>query len=215
MLKQITTAAFAIAAMSAFAGEDFNFDSSSVSERKAYVIKHAYKTLNAPDAYVIESFIKGLPGNKASAIVNGLARNAWQAKMIKDENQTSANMMAPMGDNMAMANDWSKKDWSSLPQDESRPMRMLAMASSKDVSYPEAIKILNSGNDLFDQGLIWDTFGMRSFTESYIPTVMNERALDAIVKQIEANAKWTEPVRLKYTSLAPRQAYMGWNNSGR
>ena len=206
MLKQITTAAFAIAAMSAFAGEEFNFDTASYTEKKMFVVKHAYKTLNAGDAYTIAKFISDLPGNKASAIVNGLARNASQAMMIKDENQNAANMMAPMGDSMAMSSDWSK-NMASLPEDNSRPMRMLAMNPKKDVSYNETIKILNSGNDLFDQGLVWDTFGMRSFTESFIPTVMNERALDAISHQIAANAKWTEPTRLKYTSMAPKKSW--------
>ncbi|RYG53328.1 hypothetical protein EON80_32845 [bacterium] len=211
-MKKITTAAIALCAVSAFAGDDFNFETASTMEKKEFVVKHAYKTLNAGDAFVIERAINGLPGNYSSALVNGLARNAWQAKMIKEEKQTWANSQPPMGDNPT----WASTPTSSYAEDSSRPMRMFADTKKGELNYGDAIKILNSGNDVFDQGLVWNLFEMRPFTQSMIPTVTNERLIDAISRQICANAKWTEPVRLKYTSLAPR-TYTGlsgitWSN---
>ncbi len=198
MLKQTMIAAFSLTAVAAFAGDDFNFETATIGEKKAYVVKHAYMTLNAPDAYVISSAIEGLPSNKASAIVNGLARNAWQAMRIKDEKQMAANMMEPS----AM---WTETSWSgSNSDDSSRSMRMLSVKPKGDLSYTQAIDILNAGNDQLDKGLVWSMFEPRSFTETLVPTVKNERLLDAITHQIQANAMWTEPYRLKYTSLSPK-----------
>ena len=111
MLKTLAIAALTLPAAAALAGDhwtDFNFDSASYGEKKAFVVKHAYKTLSAPDAYTIACAVDSLPGNRASALVNGLARNAWQAKMIKDEKQMAANMMPPMGTM------WTEKDWSNM-----------------------------------------------------------------------------------------------------
>jgi len=198
MLKQITIAALSLTAVAAFAGDDFNFETATMGEKKAFVVKHAYKTLSAPDAYTISCAIEDLPGNKASAIINGLARNAWQAKMIKDEKQMAANMMSP-------SDMWTETSWTgSSSEGDSRPMRMLSVKPKGDLSYTQAIDILNAGNDQLDKGLVWSMFTPRSFTEDMIPTVQNERLLDAITHQIQANAMWTEPYRLKYTSLAPK-----------
>lgn len=214
MLKQLTISAFALVAASAFAGEDwsnFDYKAAKPGELMKFVSEHAYKTLGAGDAYTITKFVGNLPGNYKTAVLRGLAQSAVQAKMIKDENQMAANAMPPMGDRMAYDEGW-KKDYSSLPMDDSRAMRMVALKPEQEVTYPQAIKILGAGQDIFDQGLIMNLFEMKSFTVSQIPTVWNEKALDAIVRQIQANAKWTEPYRLKYTSLTPRTPYMGWQS---
>lgn len=205
MLKQLMISAFAVTAVSAFAQDMDNFDykTANTYELNKYVVKSAYKVLPAGDAYTIAKFVGGLPGNRKTAILRGLAQNAAQAKMVADEKMMAANMMAPMGDKMWMKEDMKPMD--SYPSDSSRPFRMLADAPNGDLNYEASLKILTSGLDVFDQGLIYDLFTMKPFTVSMIPTVWNEKELDAITHYIQANAKMTEPARLKYTSMAPRR----------
>ncbi len=205
MLKQLTLAAFALCSVAAMADEGWSIDpmTASTSDMKKFVVKHAYKTMNAGDAYVLNNFLNRIPSNAENALLRGLTQNAVQAKMIREENQTWANSQPPIGDGTyAMVN----KDWStdSTVTDSSRPMRMFAAKPNRDLNYWDTIKITTSGLGVIDQGLIWNLFTDKSFTESQIPTVNNERELDAITHFIEANAKSTEPYRLKYTSLAPK-----------
>lgn len=189
MLKQTILAAFAIATCSAFAQNgtmmDVDAKSSKPGELEAFLNTDAYKKLSAPDAYILTSFISGLPGNYQTAVLRGLAshsQEAWQSKM---KNQDSANMMAPMGNTMP------SMDSASM---DIKPPR----------SYLDTIEALQKDQDATDQGLIATLFTARPFTTDFLMTPMNERALDAITKYFAANAKWSEPVRLKYTSLAPR-----------
>jgi hypothetical protein len=205
MLKQLTLAAFALCSVAAMADEGWSIDpmTASTSDMKKFVVKHAYKTMNAGDAYVLSNFLNRIPSNAENALLRGLTQNAVQAKMIREENQTWANSQPPIGDGtFAMTNtSWSSDNTVS---DSSRPMRMFAAKPDRDLNYWDSIKITTSGLGVIDQGLIWNLFTDKSYTESQIPTVNNERELDAITHFIEANAKWTEPYRLKYTSLVPK-----------
>jgi len=205
MLKQLTLAAFALCSVAAMADEGWSIDpmTASTSDMKKFVVKHAYKTMNAGDAYVLSNFLTRIPSNAENALLRGLTQNAVQAKMIREENQTWANSQPPIGDGtFAMTNtSWSSDNTVS---DSSRPMRMFAAKPDRDLNYWDSIKITTSGLGVIDQGLIWNLFTDKSYTESQIPTVNNERELDAITHFIEANAKWTEPYRLKYTSLVPK-----------
>ncbi len=205
MLKQLTLAAFALCSAAAMADEGWSIDpmTASTSDMKKFVVKHAYKTMNAGDAYILANFLTRIPSNAENALLRGLTQNAVQAKMIREENQTWANSQPPIGDGtFAMTNtSWSSDNTVS---DSSRPMRMFAAKPNRDLNYWDSIKITTSGLGVIDQGLIWNLFTDKSYTESQIPTVNNERELDAITHFIEANAKWTEPYRLKYTSLVPK-----------
>lgn len=205
MLKQLTLAAFVVTAGSAFGQDMMDQDPMTLnnSDLKKYVMADVWKKANAPDAYVISRFIAGMPGNRANAVLRGLAQNAAQTRTLMMERQTSAYAMGPAG----MSPSEENKSWSSSGEESSKPFRMYAEKPG-ELSYANTIKILSSGLGAFDQGLIFDLFDMRSFTQSFIPTVTNERELDAISRYFMANAKWSEPARLKYTSLAPRAPYV-------
>ncbi|RYG25071.1 hypothetical protein EON82_08460 [bacterium] len=218
MLKQMTLAAFAMCSVAAFAGDDWNSidpDTATSSELKTFVVKHAYKTMSAGDAYTLAQFLNRAPFNISTSLMKGLARNAVQAKMIRDENQTWANAQPPMGDTWT---DWRRSyNADSMAMDESRAMRMYVANPKHDLDYIQTLDILASGLTRIEQTWLASTFAPRSFTESQIPTVMNERAMDAITKFVQGNASWAEPYRLKYTSLAPRPAYVspipsGWSS---
>ena len=188
MLKQTILAAFAIATCSAFAQNGMMMDvdakSSKPAELAAFLDMDAYKKLSAPDAYVLTSFVSGLPGNYQTAILRGLVMSSQEARQSMMKNQDAANMMAPMGSTM------TKMDSMSM---DMKPPR----------SYYDAIETLQKGQDATDQGLIATLFMARPFTSDFLMSPHNERALDAITKYFAANAKASEPVRLKYTSLAP------------
>lgn len=203
MLKNLTLAALALTAVAAQAQSTWSSDTDKVDwsmnpktarllDLKNFVIWHANKVSGATDAYTLECFLNQIPSNYERALLVGLAENALQSHQIKDEKQA-----AVWGGTMASTN--------YNVEDSSRPMRMIAdKAQPTDVSHVEAIKVVTSGLDIVDKGLIWTLFRPRPFTETLVPTTMNEAALDAITRYIEKNASWTEPARLKYTSMAPR-----------
>ena len=215
MLKKLTLAAFAMCSVAAFAQDDWtsiDVNTAGSSDLKAFVLKHASKTMSAGDVFTLAQFLDRVPSNVENALLKGLANNALQSKMIRDENQTWANSQPPMGDTWT---DW-RRNWSNNPvaMDETRPMRMFVMNTSKDLSYMNTLNILGSGLTVIEQNLISSSFPVRSFTESQIPTVMNEKTMDALTKYVKGNALWTEPYRLKYTSLAPRATYVSPIPSG-
>lgn len=188
MMKRTMLAAFAVTAAVSAYGQGMmsppDAKESKPGELMTFLKKDAYKKLSAPDAYCLVSFVGDLPGNYQTAILRGLVRNSQEAYDAKMSNQMSANSMAPMGD-------MDKDDW--MPEKPMAPK-----------SYMETIRELQITQDETDRGLIQSLFVYRPFTESLIPTVCNERELDVITRYLQANAWSTKPVRLKYTSLAPR-----------
>ena len=169
------------------------------AELMEFVRQDAYSKLRAPDAYVLTQFLIGLPGNYQTALLRGLVGNAQEAKMIREKNQTAASMMAPMGD--------TEKPYDSSYdnfQKGERSFEMVTMDPQARVSYLDSIKFLQKDQDSTDRGLIQTLFSFKHFTVDPVMTVTNERAFDAIERYIKANAMSTQPVRLKYTSLAPR-----------
>ena len=102
MLKSLTIAAFAVVAVSAFAQDGMMMDAKAMKPKElmSFLEKDTYKKLNAPDAYIITSFLQGLPGNYQTALSRSLVAVAQEAKEMGMENQTAANSMAPMGDMM-------------------------------------------------------------------------------------------------------------------
>jgi hypothetical protein len=206
MLKQLTLAAFVVTAGSAFGQDMMDQDPSTLnsSDLQKYVMADVWKKASAPDAYVISRFIAQMPGNRANAVLRGLAQNAYQARTLTMERQTAANAQGPAG---MSSSSTENTNWSTSGEESARPFRTYASMPG-ELSYDNTVKILSSGLGTFDEGLIVDLFAMRSFTQSFIPTVMHERELDAISRYFKANAKWSEPARLKYTSLAPRAPYV-------
>lgn len=118
--------------------------------------------------------------------------------MIKMENQTAANAMAPMGDTMPMM-DSSFNSY----QHGDRSFKMITMDPSARTSYNDTIKVLQADQDDTDKGLILKLFHPKSFVESQNMEWTHERVLDAFTRYIKANAMSTKATRLKYTSLAP------------
>ena len=187
MLKPTLLAAFAFATCSAFAQSgmmDVDAKSSKPAELAAFLDTDAYKKLSAPDAYILTSFVSELPGNYQTAILRGLVGNSQEARQSMMKSQDAANMMAPMGDAMM------KPD-------------MMSMDMKPPKSHLQTIELLQKGQDATDQGLIATLFMSKPFTTDFLMSPWHERALDAITRYFAANAKASEPVRLKYTSLAP------------
>ena len=201
MIKRTLIAAFAVtAAVSASAQMMMAPDAktSSTKEIISFLNMDAYKKLNAPDAYILTKFIAGLPGNYETALVRGLARVAGEADSTRMKNQTAAMSMAPMGDMMPPMD-------SSFRQGHrgERSFEMISMDPMGRVSYLDTLKLLEIGQDETDRGLIDQLFLPKLFTQDPLMSPRNERELDAIERYIKALAMSTQPVRLKYTSLAP------------
>jgi hypothetical protein len=186
MLKTTLLAATALTAAVASAQMGMMVPDAKASKPKElmeFINKDAYKKLNAPDAYILTAFLGELPGNYQTAVLRGLVMNAQEAKTSRDQAQMSAMSMAPAGDTM-------------MDDPEREP--------KAPASYLQAIGALQKGQDATDQGLIKTLFTMKLFTVDPLMSPYNERALDAITKYLVANHKSAEPIRLKYTSLAPR-----------
>ena len=201
MLKPITIFALALTAAVALAQDTMDVDakSSKPKELLSFLDKDAYTKLSAPDAYILTSFVSGLPGNVQTALVRGLVMNAEEAKQLKTSKQTEANSMAPMGDMMPPKMD------SGFRQGHrgERSFDMIAMDPMGRLSYADTLVILQKGQDATDLGLIASLFTLHPFTQDFLMFPQNERAFDAINRYIKANAMSTQPTRLKYTSLAP------------
>lgn len=200
MLKRTLLAAFAVTtAVSATAQMgmmDVDAKTSKSKELMSFLDKDAYKKLDAADAYVLTEFVGDLPGNYQTALLRGLVGNAQEARMSKMRNQDASNAMAPTGDMMS---------------DREILQTMKPMWPN---NYDDSIKMLETGQDETDRGLIDSLFLPKSYTVDPLMSPCNERALDAVVKYLQANAKSTVPYRLKYTSLSSHM-YAGlpgdWN----
>ncbi|GEM_PF-2814902 len=207
MIKITIIAALALAAVPAFSQDGMmtmkpDAKGMKRAELLSFLEKDAYRKVSAPHAYVLTSFLNSLPGNLQTAIARGLVQATEASYDLKDRYQMDANAMGPsMGSASGMTSNNSMSGETAFEKLSMRPMG--------ELSYPQAISILQAGQDQTDQGLIATVFRERSFTQSLIPTVMNERQLDAIVAYLQATAAWTQPSRLKYTSLAPRAPYAG------
>ncbi len=190
-MKRTLIAAFAMAtAVSAFGQGGMmmvpDAKSSKPLELSAFLVADAYKKLNAADAYILTTFIAGLPGNYETAILRGLVQNVQEAQTTHDSAQASASSMAPMGDSTA-------------------DMKMMMdMEPKAPRSYDDVINALGKGQDETDNGLIRTLFTKKLFTRDPLMSPWNERELDAIAKYLVANHRSTYPTRLKYVSLAPR-----------
>jgi len=213
-MKTTMIAALALAAIPAFAQDGMMMkpDAKGMKpmELLSFLQKDAYKKLPAPKAYVLTSFLNGLPGNYQTAIARGLVRVAEEAYDLKDKKQMEANAAGPMMEPPMM-----KSGFKNFQQGE-RSFETIAMDPQGRLSYLDAIQLLQISQDETDRGLIATAFAPRSFTEDMIPTVKNEAALDAIDEYIKALAISTQPYYLKYTSMAPRAPYAGlpadWNS---
>ena len=204
MLKTTLLAAFAATAVAAFAQDDMmtvpDAKSSKPKELASFVSKDAYMKTASPDAYVISMFLSGLPGNYETALLRGLVRLANEAQDLKTKNQSAANMMAPMGDAMPPMMDSGFRQG----QRSERSFEQVAMDPLARLSYSDVIKMLEISQDETDRGLIDTLFAPQPFTKDPLMTPYHERELDAISRYIKGLAMSTQPVRLKYTSLAPR-----------
>ena len=167
-------------------------------ELLSFINMDAYKKVDAPDAYILTEFIGGLPGNYQSAVLRGLVRIADEADEIRMKSQTSANAMAPMGDMMAPM-DSSYNNF----QHKERSFEMVTMDPMARISYLDTLKQLEIGQDETDRGLIDQLFAPKLFTMDSSMSPYHERQLDALERYVKALAMSTQPVRLKYTSLAP------------
>ena len=168
-------------------------------ELMEFINRDAYEKLRAPDAYILTRFLNGLPGNYQTALLRGLVANTQEAQALRMKNQTATNMMAPMGD---MEQPYMSS-YDNMQRGE-RSFEMVTMDPMARVSYLDTIKFLQKDQDATDRGLIQTLFSFKPFTRDMVMTVTNERAFDAIERYVKANAMMTQPVRLKYTSLAPR-----------
>lgn len=189
-MKRTLIAAFAVtAAVSASAQMMMappDAKASKPGELMRFLEKDAYKKLDAPDAYILVKFVGDLPGNYQTAILRGLVRNAQEAYDSKMANQTAANAMPPMGDQPMDMKDM-------MMDSKPKPPR----------SYMDTLMELEATQDETDRGLIDELFERKLFTRDLLLSPWHERELDAITKYLDANAWSTQPVRLKYTSLAP------------
>lgn len=196
-LLAVLAVATAVSASAQMGTMDVDAKTSKPKDLIAFINKDAYKKLGAADAYVLTDFIDNLPGNYQTALLRGLVGNAQEAKLTKVRNQDASNALAPTGDLMG---------------EKEMLQTMKPMWPS---SYDDSLKMLEAGQDETDRGLIDSLFTNRSFTQDPLMSPYNERALDAIVKYLQENAKSTLPYRLKYTSLAPHTYAgldSGWAN---
>ena len=157
---------------------------SKPAELSEFLRKDSYMKLSAPDAYYLNQFIGGLPGNYQTAMLRGLVGNAQECSMNYDKMKMSSMSMTPMGDTMMMDD----------------PM-MEPMAPK---GYYDVLTTLQKGQDATDRGLIKTLFTQKLFTVDPLMSPMNERAFGIIAKYFSMNHMCAMPARLKYTSLAPR-----------
>ena len=203
MLKITLLTAFAATTALSFAQGEMmmvpDAKSSKPAELMEFLRKDAYEKLRAPDAYYLTQFVGGLPGNYQTALLRGLVGNAQEARTIRDKNQMAANMMAPMGD-MEKPYESSYNNF----QKGTRSFEMVTMDPQSRVSYLDVLSYLQKDQGSTDQGLLATLFILKPFTIDPLMYPFNERAVDTITRYVKANAMSTQPVRLKYTSLAPR-----------
>lgn len=202
MMKRIVIAALAVTAVASASAQMMMAPDAKTASKKeitAFLMKDIYKKVDAPDAYILTSFLGELPGNYESALVRGLVRIADEADQIRMRRQTEANGMAPMGDTMPPMMDSGFRQG----HQGERSFETVSMDMMGRLSYDDTLKMLEIGQDETDRGLIDSLFLPKSYTEDPLMSPWNERQLDALERYVKALAKSTEPVRLKYTSLAP------------
>ena len=174
--------------------------SSKPAELSSFLNKDAYEKLNAPDAYYLTQFVGSLPGNYQTALLRGLVGNAQEARTIRDKNQTAANMMAPMGDMEKPV----RVQLRQLP--EGHPLlRDGHDGPAVPSELPRRPELPAEGSGFDRPGPSRDPFHAQALhrRSSHVPLQRACRRYDRPAT-IKANAKSTQPVRLKYTSLAPR-----------
>ena len=197
MLKPTLLAAAALAcALSSAQGMMTMVPDSKMTQPKElmeFLRKDSYMKLSSPDAYYLNQFIGGLPGNYQSALLRGLVLNAEECKMSYDKMRMSPMAMAPMGD---------------MKMDDKMMMGDDMMMVKDPESYLDTLTTLQKGQSVTDRGLINTLFSRRLFTMDPLRSPRNERAFGVIQKYLSANYMCAMPARLKYTNLAPRAMYV-------